>query len=82
MDMMSERVEIEPSSFEEPMRQPLWAYSMVEEYDSIIINNVWEVVPRVAGESMVISKWIYKVKKVADGSVDKHNARFVARGFS
>ena len=28
------------------------------------------------------SHWLYKVKKAIDGSVEKHKARFVARGFS
>lgn len=31
---------------------------------------------------MVGSRWIYKVKQVADGSVEKYKAIFVARGFS
>jgi len=30
----------------------------------------------------VTSRWLYKVKQVADGNVEKHKARFVARGFS
>ena len=55
---------------------------MVEEYDSIIQKNVWDVVPRPQDKSMVSSRWIYKVKQAADGSVEKHKARFVARGFS
>ena len=28
------------------------------------------------------SKWIFKIKHVADGSISKYKARFVARGFS
>jgi hypothetical protein len=31
---------------------------------------------------VVTSKWIYKINHAADGSIEKHKARFVARGFS
>jgi hypothetical protein len=55
---------------------------MAEEYDSIVHNDVWDVVPRPLGKSVVTSKWLYKTKIIADGSVEKHKARFVARGFS
>eukprot|EP00253_Pinus_taeda_P021226 PITA_21226 len=54
---------------------------MQEEYSSIMNNDVWEVVPRPEGKSMVTSRWLYKVKH-ADGSIEKFKARFVARGFS
>jgi hypothetical protein len=45
-------------------------------------NDVWEVVPRLEGKSVVTSKWLYKIKYVANGRIEKHKARFVARGFS
>jgi hypothetical protein len=44
---------------------------MVEEYDSIVKNSAWEIVPRPINKSVVGSRWIYKVKKVVDGSVEK-----------
>ena len=56
--------------------------AMVEEYDSIVKNIAWEIVPRPVDKSMVGSIWIYEVKQVVDGSVKKYKARFVARGFS
>ena len=45
-------------------------------------NDFWEVVLRPEGKSMLNSRWLYKVKHAADGSIEKFKARFVARGFS
>ena len=35
-------------------------------------NDVWDVVPRPEGKSVVTSKWIYKIKHVADGIIEKY----------
>ena len=45
-------------------------------------NDVWDVVLRLEGKLVVTSKWIYKIKHAADGSIEKYKVRFVARGFS
>ena len=55
---------------------------MIEEYQLIMKNDVYEVVSRLEKKSVMTSKWIYKIKHVADGSIEKHKARFVARSFS
>jgi len=55
---------------------------MQEEYSSIKKNDVWEVMPRPEGKSVVTSRWLYKVMHAADRSIEKFKARFVARGFS
>jgi hypothetical protein len=44
-------------------------------------NDVWDVVPIPKEKSVVSSKWIFKTKHVADGSIEKYKARFVAQGF-
>ena len=54
---------------------------MIEEYQSIMKSDVWDVVPRLEGKPFVASKWIYKIKHAADGSKEKYKARFVAQGF-
>eukprot|EP00253_Pinus_taeda_P028095 PITA_28095 len=51
-------------------------------YNSIMQNNIWEVVPRPTDMAVVSSRWIYNLKHVADGIVEKFTARFVAKGFS
>jgi hypothetical protein len=54
----------------------------MEEYASIMKNDEWEVVPRLEGKKVVGSKWVYKVKHAAHGSMDKYKACFMAKGFS
>ena len=55
---------------------------MIKEYESIMKNDISDVVSRIEQKSVVTSKWIYKIKHVADGSIEKYKARFVAREFS
>ena len=45
--------------------------AMVKEYSSIMKNVVWEVVPKPEGKSVVTSKWLYKIKHVVDGNIEK-----------
>jgi hypothetical protein len=55
---------------------------MTKEYQSIIKNHVWEIVPRPKSKDVVSSKWLFKIKHVVDESIEKYKAIFVARGFS
>ena len=54
----------------------------MDEYHSIMRNDVWDIVMRPEGKSVVSSLRLYKLKHAADGSVEKYKAKFVARGFS
>ena len=82
MALMTELINSKPSSFEEDAQHDVWQEAMVEEYDSIMKNHVWEVVPRPQGKKAVGSRWIYKVKHATDGSVEKYKVRFMAKRFS
>lgn len=55
---------------------------MVEEYSSIMTNVVWEVVLRPVDRLVVGSQWIYKIKYVADGSMEKYKASFMVKGYA
>jgi hypothetical protein len=80
--MVTSITNAEPETFAQAVDQQVWQEAMLEEYDSIMYNDVWEVVSRPEGKSVVTSRWLYKTKYVADGSIEKHKARFVACGFS
>jgi hypothetical protein len=79
---MTKLLDEEPTTFEEAVQKKQWKEAMTEEHQSIMKNDVWEIVPRPKEKSVVTSKWVYKIKHVADRSVDKYKARFIARGFS
>jgi hypothetical protein len=55
---------------------------MEEEYQSIMKNDVWDIVSRLEGKSVVNSKWIYIIRHATNGSVEKYKEIFVARRFS
>ena len=79
---MSTIVQTKPGSFEEVVKHQVWKDAMHEEHESIMKNDVWDVVPRPEDKVVVTSKWLYKIKHGSDGSVEKFKARFIARGFS
>jgi hypothetical protein len=79
---MSNISDAKPYSFEEADKLQVWKDAILEEYKSILKNNVWDIVLRPKDKSMVSSKWIYQIKHAVDGSVEKFKERFVARGFS
>jgi hypothetical protein len=80
--LMCDFVDKEPTCFEEFVQKKEWINSMTEEYWSIIKNDVCELVPKPKNKDVVSSKWIYKIKHVADESIEKYKARFVACVFS
>jgi hypothetical protein len=58
MALMRKCIVTEPFCFQEAVQEPTWIYAMVEEYDSIVKNSAWEIVPRLADKSVVGSRWI------------------------
>ena len=76
--LLCDIIDNEPSNYEEATEKKEWKNAMIKEYRSIMKNDVWDVVPRLEGKSVVTSKWIYKIKHVANGSIEKYKAIFVA----
>ena len=59
-----------------------WKEATKSEYDSLVGNNTWELVPPPDGKNVVGSRWVFKVKRDADGSVQRFKARLVAQSYS
>ncbi|GJU77560.1 ribonuclease H-like domain-containing protein [Tanacetum coccineum] len=55
---------------------------MYDEYNTLVKNGTWLLVPRPAGVNMVRSMWLFKHKFRVDGSLRRYKARLVANGSS
>ncbi len=75
----------EPKTMAEAFRASdgkLWKEAAQKEYDSLLENETWDLVPLPKGRKTVDCKWVFKVKRNADGSVERYKARLVAKGFT
>ncbi|KAK4382805.1 Retrovirus-related Pol polyprotein from transposon RE1 [Sesamum angolense] len=70
---------LELENFEAAAKHKVWVQAMEEEIKVIGKNNTWEL----AKNNEVIGvKWIYKMKLNVDGSIQKHRARLIEKGYS
>lgn len=72
----------EPETFEEAVQNPRWIKALEEEITALDRNQTWELVPKPKDVKPISYKWVYKVKRRTDRSIERHKARLVARGFS
>ena len=74
--------EDEPKCYKEAKGIREWEEAMQEEIAALNKNDTWQLVPKPADAELVSCKWVYKLKRNADGTISRHKARLVARGFS
>jgi hypothetical protein len=74
--------EVEPTCFEQAIRNPKWDNAMDEEMVALDANATWELVALLKDKKVIGCKWVYKVKHNADGSMSRYKARLVAKGYA
>ncbi|KAI5341617.1 hypothetical protein L3X38_009492 [Prunus dulcis] len=48
---------------------------MHEEFDALLRNDTWSLVPASPHMNVIGCKWVFRVKRKADGSIERHKAR-------
>jgi hypothetical protein len=71
----------EPLTLTEALNDQNWCKAMKEEYNALLENKTWHLVPPNRSKNLIDCKWVYRIKKKADGSIDRYKARLVAKGF-
>ncbi|KAH9711302.1 retrovirus-related pol polyprotein from transposon RE1 [Citrus sinensis] len=73
--------EPEPATVSQALSDSKWKAAMQAEYDALMDNKTWILVPASQATKIVGCKWVFRIKYNADGSVSKYKARLVAKGF-
>ncbi len=76
---------VEPQTYKQVLNSPQrtkWEQAMEKELASLKSNDTWSIVPLPKGANVIGSKWVFKIKSKADGTIDRFKARFCAKGFS
>jgi histone deacetylase 1/2 len=71
----------EPASLHEALQDPNWVEAMNTEHTALLRDKTWHLVAPPKGKNIIDSKCVYKIKWKVDGTIDRYNARLVAKGY-
>lgn len=75
----------EPKTYEQAIESKdhkQWEQAMNEEYESLVKNRTWILVDPPGDQKVIDNRWVFKLKRNPDESIDRYKARLVVRGFT
>jgi hypothetical protein len=73
---------VKPKFYPEAISSPHWCESMTKELAAPEANHTWVLTSLPLGKHPIGCKWMYKIKFKSDGSIERYNARLVAKGYN
>jgi hypothetical protein len=55
--------------------------TMYEEYNYLLENQTWDLVPLFSRRKLARCRWVYRTKTTTDGQLSRYKARLVVKGF-
>ena len=65
----------EPTTVQVALSYPKWKKAMNDEFQALLKNQTWDLVPYHEDMNIVTNKWVFQVKYKVDGSTDRFKAR-------
>lgn len=72
--------QLEPTCYSQAVRYPEWRHAMADEFNALLKNDTWSLVEPSPHQNTVGCKWVFKLKRRSDGSIERYKARLVAKG--
>ncbi|XP_043725851.1 uncharacterized mitochondrial protein AtMg00820-like [Telopea speciosissima] len=67
-------IEVEPTCFTEADKHDKWRTAMETEFNALLKNGTWSLVPPQSHQNVIGSKWVFRIKRKADGMVEHYKA--------
>lgn len=80
--ILSISVETESKSFKQAILSVKWTNAMDVELGNMESTKTWSVVSLPPGKNVVGCKWVYTIKDLAYGSIERYKTHLVAQGFT
>ena len=72
---------VEPTRFTIANKNPHWRHAMNLKFDALMQNGTWVFTPPSLSQNLIGCKWVYRIKRHADESIERYKARLMAKGF-
>ena len=59
-----------------------WLKAMEEEMESMKVNHVWDLIYLPPNRKAIGNKWVLRIKRKMDGTIERYKTRLVAKGYT
>jgi len=73
---------MEPTTYQEVAQIEEWRKAMNEELTTLERNKTWTIVNFSPNQNAIGCKWVFKVKFKTEGTIERHKACLVAKGYT
>ena len=71
----------EPTCYSSAVKDPKWREAMNLEFDALLKNRTWTLVPSWVARSVIGCKWVFWINRRAEGSIERYKACLITKGF-